>query len=227
MTEAYNNHLFGKIYIMGLLVKMSPALAERKLINCIYKYAIKPIPTQMIHTVPNDGRLRKFLCAPCIYGRPGVCPNCQHLGYYTGAACSKCHGVTRRYFNEKYIRIYQTPTFTISNVTFNIEEVNRLSVITITSKYNTMQFYSYALNEINIQVIGDLAYLLTGNEFTIVCLQYGRVLRQWHDHRHEKQYPGERAYFEDHPMNFIVNPDGQIKIQGSYRTYLIEYALFF
>ena len=217
MTEAYNNHIYGKIYIMAILVKMSSATADRNLVHLIYKLVPRPIPTLVIFekfkkqlhlTMYIASRLRH-------YDRCANCHNCVSDDDY----CQVCIGNPKRYLDIEHINLYETNQFTINDVTFNITD----TIVTVRSKYNTMQFNAFRLRNMSVKITGGLAYILTGYEFTIVCLRYGRVLRQWHDRRHKKEYPGEEAVFKDSPLNFIVEPDGQITINGPYRTYLINY----
>lgn len=213
MTDAYNEYLFGKIYIMGLLVKISPVMADRNLVHLVYKYTIRPIPTLLIC---EQSPKNTFECNR----RHGCCPNCYSFGVRYVGGCDKCLGLPKRRFNIEHVCIFITPVFTIENVIFKVDE----HTVTVSSKYNTMQFNTYHIDRVSIKVIGNLAYILTGDEFTIVCLLYGRVLYQWYDHRHDKEYLGDSACFHDHPLNFIVEPNGQIIILGTYRTYLIKYV---
>jgi hypothetical protein len=199
---------------MAVLVKMSPVMADRSLVHLIYRLVIRPIPTVLIGELPERRQYSIIHRKDRLYG------SCTNGHTFTARdSCDICLGLSKRYFNEDYILAFVTPVFTINDVTFSIGE----SAVTIKSKYNTMQFNSYHIGRMSIKVIGDLAYILTGYEFTILCLRYGRVLRQWHDRRHDKEYLGGEANFRDHPLNFIVEPNGLITINGPYRTYWIRY----
>ena len=115
MTDAYNAYLFSKIYIMGLLVKMSPVMADRNLVHLIYKYTIRTIPTLLIceqppkNTFAYDRRRRS-------------CPNCYSFGVRCVGGCDRCLGLPKRMLDTEHVCTFMTPVFTIENVIFKVDE---------------------------------------------------------------------------------------------------------
>ena len=219
MTEIYAAHIHNKVCIMAVLLRMTPVLADYNLVHLIYRYT-KIRPMHFIYDIPE-----KYKRTPRgIYMRiMGGCLNCYSMNYYA-YGCKKCFGLKKRYIISDDIELFdETSVFTVDGVKFSCVEIDYIIQITVVSRYGTMQFNTYRANRALVKVIGDLAYMLTSSEFTILNLRHSSVLYQWHDHRHDKEYPGTRVRFEFHPRQFDVMPNGTITILDEYRTYHVVY----